>query len=70
MTLDRLTDDFKGWTQEKLTQCWTDYYPKYVKKHGTALFYAINNGDITPYVKREAETFRRYARMWRYKDEK
>lgn len=54
------------WTKSDAVQCWTRYHNLYFQKHKGALFRAQVTGTTHEYIQKECETFRRYAKMWRY----
>lgn len=68
MTLEKKINYMHRWTRKEANLCWDTYHTKYVAKHGGALHTAIIGGNVGTYINKECETFRRYARMWAYKN--
>jgi hypothetical protein len=68
MTLEKKLSFVNGkkWSHVEALNCWTQYHNKYYDKHKGALFEAQIKGTTYQYIQKECETFRRYARQWKY----
>ncbi len=66
MTLETKLSFVNKWTHRHALECWSQYHNKYYDKHKGALFEAQIKGYTYQYIRRECETFRRYAQMWKY----
>lgn len=66
MTLEKKINYMHRWTRSEANLCWNTYHDKYIAKHGGALHRAIVGGDVGSYVRKECDTFRRYAQRWAY----
>lgn len=67
MTLETKLRFVHNWDKELALNCWVQFHDKWEKKYNGALFQTLLNGTHNQYIKRECETFRRYAQMWNYR---
>lgn len=68
MTLETKLNYISSWQQGDALKCWVKFHDLWENKYRGRLFQALTDGTHNNYIQLECETFKRYARMWHYKN--